>query len=64
MLILTPIKKPDMATLKRNAYQQIADRLGKTIEELEPWIDYDPISLDDGCYHESKGSLGVRYTGD
>jgi hypothetical protein len=59
------IKRVDLAALKRNAYQQIADSLGKTIEELVPWADYDPINLDNGCYQEYKGNGGgVRYVGD
>ncbi len=57
-------QKLSYGELKKIAYQQVADSLGKKVEDLVPWVDYDPISLDDGCYYESRGLSGVRWTGD
>lgn len=40
--------------------QPIADKLGKKVEELKPWEDYDPIWLD----YKLRDTGGVWYSGD
>jgi len=42
----------------------IADRMGKSVEALKGWEDYDPITVDEEAYHMSRGQTGVRWAGD
>lgn len=49
---------------KRAQMEAIAEDLGKPYEDLEPWVDYDPIAIDDIAWHVHKGRTGVRYAGD
>jgi hypothetical protein len=44
--------------------QAIADDLGKPYEDLEPWVDYDPITIDEIAWQVHKGRTGVVWTGD
>jgi hypothetical protein len=37
---------------------------GKTRDQLQPWVDYDPPSIDEEAYHLARGSSGTRWTGD
>lgn len=54
----------DYGTAMRSQKQAIADDLGKPIEELEPWVDYDPITIDEIAWQIHKGRTGVVWTGD
>jgi hypothetical protein len=49
---------------KRFQMQAIAEELGKDYEDLEPWVDYDPISIDEIAWQVHKGRSGVVWTGD
>jgi hypothetical protein len=49
---------------KRGQMQAIADDLGKPYEDLEPWVDYDPITIDEIAWQVHKGRTGVVWTGD
>lgn len=49
---------------KRVKMQSIADDLGKDYEDLEPWVDYDPITVDEIAWQIHKGRTGVVWTGD
>lgn len=41
-----------------------AEELCKDVSELEPWVDYDPISMDEIAWQVHKGRSGVVWTGD
>lgn len=41
-----------------------AEELCKDVSELEPWVDYDPISMDEIAWQVHKGRSGVIWTGD
>lgn len=49
---------------KQAQKQSIADDLGKPVEDLEPWVDYDPITIDEIAWQVHKGRTGVVWTGD
>lgn len=42
--------------------QRIADSLGKPESDLVPWVDYDPIGVDEGARRAV--TPGVRWAGD
>jgi len=47
--------------------QGIAVTLGKDRKDLVPWVDYDPISIDDVLWHQSQkdhNPNGPIWTGD
>jgi hypothetical protein len=41
-----------------------AEEIGKAVAELEPWVDYDPITMDEIAWQVHKGRSGVVWTGD
>lgn len=41
-----------------------AEELCKPVTELEPWVDYDPIAMDEIAWQVHKGRSGVVWTGD
>lgn len=41
---------------------EIAQRKGKEVSELRPWVDYDPIMIDEQARYEAVGR--VRFAGD
>lgn len=49
---------------KQAHLQNRAEELCKDIRELEPWIDYDPIAMDEIAWQIHKGRSGVVWTGD
>lgn len=55
---------PTTFEASRRLLEQIAQRLGKKRDELKPWVDYDPIAVDEQAYHMSRGQSGVRWAGD
>lgn len=60
--------RPDLRLKYTLAYRallhwQVAHRLGKRVEDLQPWVDYDCIHLDEERERWLKGGM-VRYAGD
>ena len=49
---------------KANQLQNRAEELCKPVNELEPWVDYDPITMDEIAWQIHKGRSGVVWTGD
>lgn len=54
----------DYAEAKRMIMADLAQTKGIPVEELKPWVNYDPISIDEEAHHLARGSSGVRWTGD
>lgn len=54
----------DYAEANRKQMKDIAYDLGKDVEDLEPWVDYDPITVDEIAWQLHRGRTGVRWTGD
>jgi hypothetical protein len=44
----------------------IANRLNKSVEDLIPWTDYDPITVDESAYSIMRQSQGIcsNWSGD
>jgi len=62
-------KDEDYGTINLTILQGIAAGLGKTVDDLIPWVDYDPIDTDQRTMSTLNSSRtgytgGVRYTGD
>lgn len=49
---------------KSKLLAEVCRETGKTMEQLQPWVDYDPPSIDEEAYHLARGSSGTRWTGD
>ena len=60
---LTPQQKT-FGLARQEILEGIAKRLGKEVFKLEPWVDYDPITIDEDAHHIASGSKFPRYTGD
>lgn len=37
---------------------------GKEVWDLEPWLDYEPIAVDNAVFNFANSRSGVRYAGD
>jgi hypothetical protein len=49
---------------KEQLLAEVCREKGKPRDQLKPWVDYDPPSIDEEAYHLAKGSSGTRWTGD
>jgi hypothetical protein len=54
----------DYGEAKQKLLLEVAREKGKPRDQLQPWVDYDPPSIDEEAYHLAKGSSGIRWTGD
>jgi hypothetical protein len=43
---------------------EVAREKVKPRDQLQPWVDYDPPSIDEEAHHLARGSSGIRWTGD
>lgn len=55
---------PTLGEARAILLQSIAQKLNKPVVDLRPWVDYDPIWVDEEAYHMSRGETGVRWAGD
>ena len=56
----------DYATISLRLKTNLANTLNKTVEELVPWVDYDPIVMDNACWRYIRESQNQynNWTGD
>jgi hypothetical protein len=49
---------------KEQLLTEWAEKKGLQRSEMKPWVDYDPICIDEEAHHLARGSSGTRWTGD
>lgn len=54
------------SNIRNQLLSNIANTLNKKQEELVPWTDYDPITVDNACWRYISESKGIynNWTGD